>query len=293
MSMRCFLFVLLLGFSMLASAQGTVRVQASYTYYVPENVTLEEAKLIALDRAKLQAIADEFGTVVSQSNTTFVSNRNGESGVNLFSLGGSEVRGEWIETIGKPQYHISYEQTTLVVQVSVSGRIREIKAAQIAFTAKVLCNGTDLKYERSDFRSGDDLYLFFQSPSDGYLAVYLLDDRTQIVYCLLPYKHSKASVVAICHDIPYLFFSANHAGTAMSEEVDEYTMTCNGEVESNTIYVIFSPNQFAKANSSDMEKQLPRQLVFKDFQRWLAGCRNQDKEIGVETIRITVTDSGK
>ena len=75
-----------------------------------ENISLEEAKRIALERAKIQAIADEFGTIVSQSNTTLVSNRNGESSSDFFSLGGSEVKGEWIETIGQPEYEISLRQ---------------------------------------------------------------------------------------------------------------------------------------------------------------------------------------
>jgi hypothetical protein len=50
-------------------AQKMQKVTATYTYYAPENVTLEEAKRTALDRAKLSAIADAYGTLVTQSNT--------------------------------------------------------------------------------------------------------------------------------------------------------------------------------------------------------------------------------
>ena len=75
-------------------AQRTEKVRVEYTFHAPENISLEEAKRIALERAKIQAIADEFGTVVSQSNTTLVSNRNGESSTDFSSLAESEVKGE-------------------------------------------------------------------------------------------------------------------------------------------------------------------------------------------------------
>ena len=242
-----------------------------------------------MERSKIQAIADEFGTIVSQSNTTLVSNRNGESSTDFFSLGGSEVKGEWIETIGQPEYKINYDQGMLVVKAIVSGRIREIVSAQIDIKAEVLCNGTDLKFARTDFKSGDDLYLYFQSPVDGYLAVYLLDEVSQMVYCLLPYKSSLEAVTPIEHDKPYVFFSAKHAGDK-AHLVDEYTMTCNGSVERNTIYVVFSPNEFAKANSNNVDELLPQELSFEEFQKWLVKGRNRDKEMSLVQKSITINN---
>ncbi|MEE0336507.1 MAG: DUF4384 domain-containing protein, partial [Prevotella sp.] len=101
-------------FSICCFSQKIKKVEGEYTYIVPENVDLEKAKHIALERLKIQLIADEFGTTISQSNSTFVKNSNGESDVDFLSIGGSEVRGEWIETIGKPQFNISYEKDMLV-----------------------------------------------------------------------------------------------------------------------------------------------------------------------------------
>ena len=144
MAIRSIITVCLLFFALPILAQRTEKVRAEYVYHAPENISLEEAKRIALERSKIQAIADEFGTIVSQSNTTLVSNRNGESSTDFFSLGGSEVKGEWIETIGQPEYKINYDQGMLVVKAIVSGRIREIVSAQIDIKAEVLCNGTVL-----------------------------------------------------------------------------------------------------------------------------------------------------
>lgn len=275
---RLVIIVSLLFFSVTTIAQCEKKVNAEYIYHAPENISLEDAKRIALDRAKVQAIANEFGTIVSQSNTTLVSNRNGESSSDFFSLGGSEVKGEWIETIGQPEFLISYEQDMLVVKAIVTGRIREIVSALIDLKVEVLCNGTDLKYARSDFKSGDDLYLYFKSPVNGFLTVYLLDEVSQMVYCLLPYKSSSEAVTPIGKDKHYIFFSAKHAVDA-GHLIDEYEMTCNESVERNTIYVIFSPNEFAKANSNNVDDLLPQELSFKEFQKWMVKLRNRDKEI--------------
>lgn len=67
---RIVLISVLLLFVAITYAQKMQKVTATYTYYAPENVTLEEAKRTALDRAKLSAIADAYGTLVTQSNTT-------------------------------------------------------------------------------------------------------------------------------------------------------------------------------------------------------------------------------
>lgn len=289
MRFRWLVFVLFALFPIGLSAQKVKTVSGSYEYHAPKNISMEEAERIALERAKLQAIADEFGTLVSQSNFTSVSNRNGESDVDFFSLGGSETKGEWIETLGEPQFNRSFdEEGNLIIRVTVKGRIREIKQAQIAIEAKVLCNGTDLKFERSDFRNGDDLYLYFKSPVDGYLNVYLLDEATKTVYCLLPYRASSAAAYPIEHDRPYVFFSTKAAAAEERAVVDEYTMTCSRSTEQNTVYVVFSPNMFAKANSTVSAELLPRELSFEDFQEWLAECRTHDVKMEVWTKRIVV-----
>lgn len=287
MSFRLWLIAVGLLFSIALSAQKMKRVDAEYIYHAPENVSLEKAKRIALERAKLQAIADAFGTVVSQSNFTTIANRNGKSDVDFFSLGGSEVKGEWIETIDEPEYSISYERNMLVVKVRASGRIREIVSAQIDIIAKILCNGTEPRFERSDFRNGDELYLYFQSPVDGYVNVYLLDETSQTVFCLLPYRRSVESFVFVKHDVPYVFFSQKEAAQNASV-VDEYVMTCDRGMEQNSIYVLFSPNQFVKANSWGELTTVPHQLSYKNFQKWLTEVRKRDSGMQVALQRIVI-----
>lgn len=274
---QALVLILLLIISLPVLSQKIKTVEGEYTYHAPENVTLEEAKRTALDRAKIQALADVFGTVVSQTNTTRMENRNGSSDIDFLSIGGSEVKGEWIETIGEPQYDISYEQGMLVVKASVKGKAREIVSAQIDIKAKILRNGTEDKFESYEFSSGDDLYLSFFSPVDGYLAVYLVDAE-QVAYCLLPYRNQTNGIYRVNANRRYLFFNTEDSPQQERSLVDEYVMTCSASMEQNQIYVLFSPHSFTKAADNLSGEELPRELSFVNFQKWQQNLRKRDTE---------------
>lgn len=278
---------LLAGTSLQAAGQKTQKVTAEYTYHAPENVSIEEAKRVALQRAQLQAIADAFGTIVTRSNVTRMENKNGKSDVEMLSLGASEVKGEWLRTDGEPEYDITYEDNMLAVSVRVRGVIREIANAAVDFQARILCNGTEDKFEREEFRNGDDLYLSFRSPVDGYLTVYLIDAQGT-AYCLLPYRSDSEGRTAIKGNRHYVFFSTAHVPTEQRNSVDEYTMTCDNSSELNQIYIIFSPHLFTKAVDYAGEGVQPRELPYEEFQQWLFKCRKQDWEMRVEVKNILI-----
>lgn len=287
-TIKFFVFVLLAFISIPLFPQKMKTVEAEYTYYVPENVTLEEARHTALNRAKIQALADAFGTLVTQANSTVVNNRDGASSIDFLSLGDSEVKGEWIETIGDPVFDIFYEQGMLAVKASVKGRAREIVSAAIDFKAKVLRNGTDDKFESAEFKDGDDLYLSFLSPVSGYLAVYLADSSGQ-AYCLLPYRHQSSGIYSVVANRRYVLFSADEASVDERPYVDEYILTCSRQsLEYNVVYVVFSPQPFVKAADERMGEACPRQLTFDEFQKWLAKVRKHDSAMGLHKFIITI-----
>jgi len=285
--MKHFLVITLTLFSLTVLAQKTKTVEGEYTYHAPENVTLEQARRTALERAKIQALADEFGTIVSQTELSRVENVNGKSDVNFLSFGGTEVKGEWIETIGEPIYNIRYEGNMLVITCKVRGKAREIVTAQIDLTAKILRNGTEEKFESAEFRNGDDLYLLFQSPVKGYLAVYLMDADGQ-AFCLLPYRKQTEGIYPIKANQRYVFFNERLAPSSERPQVDEYVMTTERSSEYNQIYVIFSTNQFSKAVDGGVREGLPRELSQEDFHRWLAKCRKSDKDMNLRIMPIII-----
>ena len=285
--MKRILVIVLTLFSLSVLAQKTKTVEGEYTYYAPENISLEDALRIALERAQIQALADEFGTIVSQTDISRIENNNGKTDVNFLSLGGTEVKGEWIETIGEPIYNRRFEDNMLVVTCRVKGKAREIVSAQIDFTAKVLRNGTEDKFESDRFRSGDELYLLFQSPVKGCHAVYLVDADGQ-AFCLLPYRNQTEGIYPILANQRYLFFNERSAPREERPMVDEYVMTTERSSEHNQIYIIFSPNQFVKATDGSITDGLPRQLSSDDFNKWLAKCRKYDKDMNLKMIPITI-----
>lgn len=280
----CFICIF---FSICCFSQKIKTVDGEYTYVVPENVNLDKAKYIALERLKIQLIEEEFGATVSQSNSTLVKNSNGKSDVDFVSIGGSEVNGEWIETIGTPRYNIYYENNMLVVSVKAKGRIREIISTAVDVKSLVLRNGIEDRFESDTFKSGDDLYISFQSPTNGYLVVYLVDTE-QRAFCLLPYQNMKEGSFNVEANKRYVLFSTQTAASELKPYVDEYTMTSTHDQEINQLYVIFSTSPFVKAIDDKLEKELPRELSNEDFQKWLAKYRTRDTNMVVKKTTITI-----
>ncbi len=256
-------------------------------YVVPSTVSIEEAIKIAIERAKIAALADNFGTLISQSNSTVVKNDNGHSTLDFTSLGGSEVKGEWIEDSETPQTKVFYEKEVLVVKANVCGKAREITHVGVDYLAKILRNGTDIKFESEVFKNGDDFFLYFKSPINGCLAIYLIDSE-QRAYCLLPYANNPKGKVTIDHGREYIFFSRKTVTPEEALMVDEYMLTCEKTVENNQVYIIFSPNEFSKANDSRIINDLPRELSYSDFINWLQKIRIRDPEICLEKKMIEI-----
>lgn len=273
--------------------QKIKKVSASIVYYAPDNVTPAQARHTALERAKIQAIADAFGTIVSQTNTTHTEIHNGESSTDFSSLGLSEVKGEWIETIGEPVYLESIEQGMWVIKCTVKGRARELKSVSVEFDAKILKNGTERKFASENFKDGDLLYLSFITPKDGYIAVYILDAEKNVI-CLLPYEEDSDGQEFVRHGQEYVFFSpkielVDGYIEKVINNVDGVCLGCNEEMEMNQMYIIFSPNQFTKAVDYKDKRTGLRTLPQEQFQKWLSECRSLDPQMSVEIKNIQVS----
>jgi len=263
-------------------AQKIEKICGEYTYTVPENVTFEQAKRNAIEYAKINALAKKFGTIVSQANTIYIHADN----ETFSSLGGTEVKGEWLEDTKEPELIRKLENGIDIITAKVCGKAREITTTGIDFSAKIL-NHPDAKSETAKFQNGESFYLSFRSPVEGYLTVYLLDNET--VYCLLPYMKNPAGKEKIKAGNQYIFFSRAYALPAERAYVDEYELTCQKPVEQNFIYLIFSPNEFTKANDGNPnDESLPRELSFVAFQNWLTKNRQRDKQMEMKIIPVTI-----
>jgi hypothetical protein len=195
------------------------------------------------------------------------------------------VKGEWIEDVGEPKYEISFVQDMLVIHCEIVGKARPLSNEAADFKALLLRNGTESKFADVHFRQGDDMYLQFCAPLDGYVAVYLIDEVPN-AYCLLPYRNNATGQQKVKRNEHYLFFSQAYA--PRGEVVDEYTLTCQHEEEYNTLYVIFSPKPFVKAMDAQMDEGLPRELSYEAFNKWLTTCRKRDTQMGVQVMQLEI-----
>ena len=248
-------------------AQKTTKVKLDYIYYATASESLARAQEAALEAAKIDAIAQEFGTIVSSVSTSssFYHQRDNGSTISsddFYELGSADVRGEWIETTKKPTFDIKQIERGLSIHVLGEGIIREVVMAPINFKALVLRNGTDDKFQSEVFHTGDDMFVSFTSPIDNKRYV--------------------------------LFSRKDERNDEIKPIVDEMSIIADFDIEYNQIYVIFSPNRYTKASDvqarplNDGELQLPRQLSFNDFQKWLEKGKKHDTQMCVQKSFIKI-----
>lgn len=266
----------------------TKKVRAEYTYHIPSNISYDAARDIAIQRAQAQAIADEFGSVVTQSSSVRIETSNETVITDFLSIGGSELKGEWIETIGEPKIEYITDGKDIALRVEISGVIREIEGAKIPFDVKILRNGTSDTQQSELFKSGDGLYISFNAPSAGYIAIYLIDAQNQ-AYCLLPYQRQENGFFQTKANRRYVFFHPDSADGMTKEIVDEFVVDTSLAKERNRILTVFSPNKFFKATDQQTSKDLPRNLSYAEFQKWLAQLKRRDVDVSILETAITIT----
>lgn len=270
-------------FPLISFSQKPKEVSGSYTYYIPYNVARDKAEQIALERAMIQAIADEFGTVLTQhSRMDMRSSKEGENS-DFWSSASSLVKGEWVSTIGEPTFEPFIENGNFAVKCEVKGLAREIKEARAELDVRLLCNGTTDAYESSTFKSGDNCYLAFTTPVKGAIAVYL-EDETGTMNCMLPYYAQTQTCTPVTPGERHLFFTSNDG------DQEKYELTTDKEIERNMLYVIFSQNEFIKPIDKSNGQELSlKTLSSENFQNWLKKARALDPTFQVVSIPITIT----
>jgi len=278
--MRHWYIIVVLCLSFLFSfAQKTATVCGERDYIVPETQTLVEAKRTAITQARLKAIADEFGTMVTQTNTTTMHSKNGEASTNFNSYSENEVRGLWLSDTKEPEVEVRCQNDMIVIHVSVCGKAREQKMAAVELLVKPLNNG----FETTNFKHNDRFSVSFKSASSGYVAVFLRDDDNDIVNVMLPYENGNGTAREVKSNRDYLFLTTKDPDYPYDEET---ILTTQKEIENNTLIIVFSQKKFHVFLSNKGE--FVPEVEASKFHKWLHNLRVYDTTVQVEETVLTI-----
>lgn len=269
----------------LVAQNRIVQIQGEYVYHAPQNISLADAKAEALKRAKIEALANTFGTVVSQNTMNVISSVRGES---FYAEGETLVRGEWIQTLGQPVFEQGFFEEGFWVKCYVKGVARELNMSQVELDVHVFANGLAHEFESSMIKSGSHVYMSVKSPVKGYLSVFIYDPVNDVMSCLFPYKGAEHMPYHMPANREVVLFNKENDTTGM--HVRQITLSCEEDLEVNTLYVIFSSNDyplpFMEENNDKVS--IPETLTFSQFNKWKSKRMTIDSRFQVLQESITI-----
>lgn len=260
--------LLFLAITGLSAKDKLVRCEGTYDYTYPTSMSTDEARVRALEYAIEKAIADNIGTDV-WSDTYLEMSKTKDSFNKITQL---SVRGEWVEDIYEPQISDPiYANNMYSISVKVAFMARPYESSRVPFIAHILRNGIDNRFSSEEFKEGDNIYISFEAPSKGYVAVFLED--TECVVCAVPY---------VGQDEQPFFVKKNKSYIFLNEDNNRFHITCGPEPEINSVHIVFSPTPFIKGN-------LVRERSKSAFRKWLGTIKSRDQEdLQVKSFHLKV-----
>ena len=201
-----------------------------------------------------------------------------------------------------PQYKLFLDEQNeqLVVTCSVKGEVREIPSGNRPTIKWMLLrnNPDDRRTEAKEFNEGDNLYLTFQAPCDGYLAV-CMGNGMKMVECLIPTTEEPNGIYRIKANKEYIFFSEKHYNRDDMIAPEPISMYCDTPpYEDCTMYVLFSETKFTQAMSNKPKQRVKLddgseyerspQLPVDDFLDWLNRTLTHDPNMVQEKCYLRI-----
>lgn len=286
--------MILIFFTLSANGADKVKVFCDTTYRAPLSESPAESRFKAIEAAKIAALEAKFGTIV-RSQDLIITTDNSQQ---VMGLGEFDVNGEWLSSITEEFTLLQQLPAEVVYSVRVAGWARPINAEQISLDCRLLYNGCDKN--RNGIRdytyySGDEMFLYFNAPVNGWLAVYLGDDdEERTMQCLLPYDGQNIGAYPIQANQEYIFFSKEHAEASSVDYAAGLVMEARKDTDFNVLYIIFSTDKFVGTASVENQSReyttltsdgvinlMPHETDFKSFQKWLGKKRLSDPNMQV------------
>ena len=260
-------------------AQKEAKVHGTAKMVVSEhdNISLPEAKQKCILHARYNAIKEAFGEIINSTTNMAEGELNGEEINNFVEETTMNAKAEWVDDTKKPVINVDYADDSFVITAEVWGVAREIVQAQVDFTWRVLCDGTESYHESDKFKDKQRIYVSFRSPVKGYVAIYLLDSTKGEASCLLPYKHNPDGFHEVKAGRDYVFFDRDTDRQAIP-----YRLTTDRPAEMNQVVLIFSPNKFTKCDETTGDRMHPNSLSISDFEKWVRKNQRRDVDMVVD-----------
>jgi hypothetical protein len=282
--------------SFASRAQKSVPVKGTSQVRVENNMTREQAKEKAEDFAIINAIENEFGTYVEQE--TDINVENGSVSYNI--IGSTKVKGEWLRTKNiefKDEIHEQVNSNKSKEKITwitcfIEGEAREIRPKANLIAKTLRCPMPEC--ETVSFLDSQSFYLFFKSPVDGFLSVFI-DEGSETTRRLFPYlNQGNESAVKIIGDKPYILFSNSNDLNKFNGRADEIELFTYKNIEYNNIYIVFSPIAYPKPmldNATLLTDgyTLPKATSSSKFQEWLGDCRVSTPDFQSRRIKISIS----
>jgi hypothetical protein len=293
-------FIFFLALVLTASSQKVVNASGYCKIRIERNMSLEQAIKDVVACAKKNALEQVFGTQITQED--IIRSNNVQKGMEATgstvfqSVGSFEVKGEWIETKSEETKRLVGENGDDFIECNIKGKVRELKRKSASFEAYPLSVADNPKSRATDFLNDQSVYLYFRSPSKGFLNVYLDDGANS--FQLLPYKSSQLINLPVEADKVYVFFSKNTVKDG--ERVDEYQLSAEKPQEQNTFYVLFSTKSFPKPilnndnaslSESDLKSgfTLPKYTSTPKFLSYLQELRTYNPDIELSNFTVLIS----
>lgn len=292
--MRISLISIFIFWYTLTNAQETKIASGTYIIRIEKNQTELEALSNAKEQAKINAIENSLGVIVSETNIlqnkqTIKGNETNQEQV-FNSNSSSLLNGEWVKTIWEKDSIYTDNEGYRWIKYQIKGEVRKILF--IPFEPEVFTlNCPNLKCKTDIFKSDDNLFIYFKSPKSGFLSIYLNDGEN--THLLLPYsKSEKQESYVVNGDQTYILFNPQE-----NKKADLVELFTEKGLEINELIFLFSEKEIKKPgleSSSNSEKSgyiLPKKLSNEAFEKWMQTYRGYEKGLQIKNIKIIIKPS--
>ena len=276
-----------------ALAQETREAEAYYTMVLSRTATMEQTEALCTEQARLRAIGEAFGYVVSETTVGNVSDENGRVTDAFSVLTRTSVRGEWLRDKEAPRIEWTWDGRELSVQVVVKGIIRSNSREGRTEVVFYPCTAGEPTAEQINFRHGQSLLARFRAAGDGYLSVFYVDVAKGEAYRVFPAPaYASLDHLEVKAQQEYLLFSRSH-----SKQFEGYPATLDLVLEvpegkqqgMDELVAVYAPHPYKKPMLTGQHTAgaLPS-LRAADLEHWITELRTSSGEIVVKRTTLTI-----